>query len=110
MSIAEFERFNADLAADADMRTAAQAAASGLASLVAFATERGYSVTLDDATAFIKARTSQVMSNEEMDAIAGGGNAEMNVKDVSYALVSANGGCSIYAEVVSAVAGVVVLI
>ena len=42
--------------------------------------------------------------------VAGGGNAEMNVKDVSYALISANGGCSIYAEVVSAVAGVVVLI
>jgi predicted ribosomally synthesized peptide with nif11-like leader len=72
MSNAEFERFNADLAADPELQEAAKTAATGLASLVAFAKERGYNVTLEDATAYLKARAPQLMSSEEMDAIAGG--------------------------------------
>lgn len=79
MSNAEFERFSADLAADAEMRAAAKTAATGLAAIVAFATERGYAVTLEDATTYIKARASRGMSEEEMDAIAGGNGPEVAV-------------------------------
>jgi predicted ribosomally synthesized peptide with nif11-like leader len=71
MSKTEFERFNADLAADPALQAEAKAAATGLASLVAFATQRGYDVTLDDASSYIKARAQQ-LSPEELDALSGG--------------------------------------
>lgn len=75
MSKAEFERFTEELAADPALQAEAKAAATGLAALVAFAMQRGYDVTLDDAASHIKARAPQQMSGEELDTIAGGAGA-----------------------------------
>src|SRR5262249_8488607 len=73
MSLSECERFAADLQSNAALRTEAQG--TPLASLVALAVSRGYSITLEEARQHLRARPSapgRVLSDAELDGIAAG--------------------------------------
>lgn len=114
MSKAEVERFHEDLASNPVLQGEAKAAATGLASVVAFAKKHGYEFTLDDAKSYIQARAPRELDDQQLDALAGGAKdvaaAQTNV--VVNAEVAANAAVAtdvaVGAEV--AVAAVVVLI
>ncbi len=81
MSIAEIERFAADLQSNAALKAEAEKAqadkshATPLACAVAFATSKGYAFTADHAKEHIKAKAKvagKELSDAELDKIAGG--------------------------------------
>jgi hypothetical protein len=81
MSIAEIERFAADLQSDdalhaeAEKSQAEKSQASPLARSVAFAKSKGYSFTEDEAREFAKAQAvagGKVISDADLDGVAGG--------------------------------------
>jgi hypothetical protein len=82
MSLSECDRFEADLQSSAALRAEAAKAAAGtsaatpLARVVALASNKGYSVTVEDARQHLKARATaagKVLSDAELDGVAGGG-------------------------------------
>ena len=72
MSVAEIERFNADLKAKPALLAALKGHAASLSSIVSFAVSRGYEVTVDDVRAAVRAAKSD-LSDEAIDKIAAGG-------------------------------------
>lgn len=114
MSKVEVERFSKDLATNPAMQAEAKAAATGLASIVAFAKKHGYAFTLDDAKAYIQARTPRELNDTQLDALAGGARdvaaAQTNV--IANAEVAINAAVATDAAVGAevAVAAVIVLI
>lgn len=72
MSQADVERFVADLEANPDLLAEVTKNAGGIASIVEIATGKGYDVTLDEAKAYIQAQAKAELSDEQLDAIAGG--------------------------------------
>ena len=81
MSLSECERFTADLQANEALRAeAAKVHADpsqepALARMVALATSKGYSVTLEEAREHLKAKaaaTGKVLSDADLDDVAGG--------------------------------------
>ena len=72
MSKADVERFVADLKANPDLLAEVKESAAGVASVVEIATSKGYDITLDEAKAYIQGQTKEELSDEQLDAIAGG--------------------------------------
>jgi len=81
MSIAEIERFAADLKSNAALRAEAEKTqtekqhATPLARSVAFAASKGYGFTHEEAKAHVKARAAasgKPLTDAELDGVAGG--------------------------------------
>nr|WP_170134870.1 Nif11-like leader peptide family natural product precursor [Acuticoccus kandeliae] len=72
MSLSEAKRFADDLVADRTMAAELKDSATGLASVVDFAKERGYDFNVDEAKDFIQSRTPKELTDEQLDAVAGG--------------------------------------
>jgi predicted ribosomally synthesized peptide with nif11-like leader len=72
MSQSEVERFVSDLKSDAALREDLKGSAAGVASVVAFAQARGYDIGADEARQYISAKMGRELSDDQLDAIAGG--------------------------------------
>ena len=72
MSSSEVERFVSDLKTDDGLRSTLAEHASGVGSVVSFANEKGYEITVEEASAYIQAQAGKDLSDEQLDAIAGG--------------------------------------
>jgi len=72
MSQADIQRFVSDLKANQGLLDEVKSGAVGLASLVELAQARGYDFTADEARAYIRGQASQELSDEQLDAVAGG--------------------------------------
>ncbi len=80
MSIAEIDRFVADLSADSTLRAEAEKSAAAishaapLARAVAFATSKGYGFTIEEARQHVKehaAAAGKVLTDAELDGVVG---------------------------------------
>lgn len=72
MSVAEAERFVEDLSNNAELLAETKGEAAGLASVVEFAQAKGYDFNIDEAKAFINSKSPQELTDQQLDAIAGG--------------------------------------
>jgi len=72
VSQSEIDRFAEDLKADAGLRAELASSATGIASVVRFAGEKGYKIKSEDVAAYIQAQTASELSDAQLDAIAGG--------------------------------------
>lgn len=107
MSQAEVERFVEDLKNDEGLRSELSAHASGVGSVVAFAKDKGYDVTADEASAYINAQAGRELSDDELDAVAGGKGAD---NQHSNSQVSANTNVAASAEAVVYIAAVAAVV
>ncbi len=81
MSKAEMERFANDIKNNPELMAEAKEKAGGLASLVEFVKSKGYDVSADEAKAYIHEKAGRVLSDNELDAVAGAGTADSQVVD-----------------------------
>lgn len=72
MSQAEIERFVNDLASNESLRETVVNASEGVESLVAIAQDHGYDINIDEARDYIQANTQGDLSDDQLDAVAGG--------------------------------------
>jgi predicted ribosomally synthesized peptide with nif11-like leader len=72
MSQADIDRFVADLKDNPQMLEEIKAGATGLASIVEQAQAKGYDITVDEAKSYIREQANQDLSDEQLDAVAGG--------------------------------------
>ena len=72
MSQADVERFVSDLKSDEGLRAELAGQASGIASVVEFAKGKGYDITADEAKDYIQSHAPNELSDEQLDAVAGG--------------------------------------
>lgn len=72
MSQADVERFVADLKSDDGLRGELSEHASGIGSVVEFAKGKGYDITADEAKDYIQAQTPNELTDDQLDAVAGG--------------------------------------
>jgi predicted ribosomally synthesized peptide with nif11-like leader len=72
VSATEIERFNRDVKADTVLRDQLKQRSGTPADIVAFAAERGYSFSVDEANAYAKATGSMELDDAQLDAVAGG--------------------------------------
>lgn len=72
MSQEEIERFVGDLKNSEALRTGLSETASGVGSVVAYAKDNGYDISADEASAYISAQAGRDLSDQELDAVAGG--------------------------------------
>lgn len=72
MSQADVERFVADLKKDPALLKQVQGSSTGLASVVSLAKSKGYDVTMDEAKAYIDQQAKKELSDDQLDAVAGG--------------------------------------
>lgn len=72
MSAADVERFVVDLKTNTDLMAKVENQAAGLDSVVALAREHGYDISVDDAKAYIQAQSGQALTDDQMEALAGG--------------------------------------
>ncbi len=72
MSQADIERFVADLKSDTGMMDELKGGSTGLASVVEFASGKGYDISIDEAKAYIQEQAKQELSDDQLDSIAGG--------------------------------------
>jgi hypothetical protein len=82
MSLSECDRFAADLQSNEALRAEAEKAHAApspenpLARMVALASSKGYSVTVEEAREHLRAKAAangKVLSDAELDGVAGGG-------------------------------------
>jgi predicted ribosomally synthesized peptide with nif11-like leader len=72
MSIAEAERFANELGTNKELLAEVMANASGVASVVKVANAHGFNVTVDEAKQFIESRSPKELTDDQLDAVAGG--------------------------------------
>ncbi len=72
MSQADIERFVADLQTNPDLLAEVTKSAGDIASIVEIANGKGYEVSLDEAKAYINAQAKGELSDEQLNAVAGG--------------------------------------
>lgn len=72
MSSSEVERFVADLKSDEGLRSALSDHASGVGSVVSFANDKGYDISVDEANSYIQGQAGSDLSDAQLDAVAGG--------------------------------------
>lgn len=72
MSQADVERFVGDLKSDSSLLEGLKSEATGIASVVNFAKSKGYDISVDEAKAYISEQSKQELSDDQLDAIAGG--------------------------------------
>jgi predicted ribosomally synthesized peptide with nif11-like leader len=73
MSLADAQRFCADVASNKQLNDKVKPMAAGLASIVAAAKTHGYDFTLDELKQAIRERARRELSDAHLEAIAGGG-------------------------------------
>ncbi len=92
MSQADIERFVDDLKSNAELLEGLKAQAAGLASVVDFARSKGYDITVDEAKAYIREQARQDLTDDQLDAVAGGkhhGGGSAATKVAAYAVEAA---------------------
>ena len=72
MSQADLTRFIEDLKTNPDLQAKVKEGAGGLDSIVAMAKESGYDVTLQEVKDYLQSQSAKDLSNDEMEALAGG--------------------------------------
>lgn len=72
MALSDAKRFAEDLSNNEDLRETVKSEATGLASIVDFAKSRGYDFTIDEAKEFIQSRAPQELTDQQLEAVAGG--------------------------------------
>jgi len=72
MSTVDIERFVSDLQANASLLDEAKGVSGGVAAMADFAKSKGYDVTADEAKAYISDKANAELSDDQMDAVAGG--------------------------------------
>lgn len=72
MSQADIEKFVSDLKSNPDLLDQVRQGAGGLQSVVDLAKSKGYDVNLDEAKAYIHDQAGQTLSDDQLDAVAGG--------------------------------------
>ena len=72
MSQADIERFVSDLKENQVLLDEVKSGAIGLAAVVDLAQAKGYDITVDEAKAYIREQAKQELSDEQLDAVAGG--------------------------------------
>lgn len=72
MSQADADRFVEDLKNNEELRAELSGQATGIASVVTFAKDKGYDVTGQDVATYIEGQAGQDLTDEQLDAIAGG--------------------------------------
>ena len=75
MSQADIDRFTRDLQSNEALRDEVRGGASGVASIVEIAKRHGYDVTVDEVKSHIRGRASQDLSDQQLEALAGGAGA-----------------------------------
>ena len=93
MSKADVARLVADLKTNETLRADLQAKGGSLASLVEFGRVHGYDFTLEDAKAYIAETSGRALSDDDLDAVAGGeGATVVAVMTGPVAIVVSGGG------------------
>ncbi|XWN30184.1 MAG: Nif11-like leader peptide family RiPP precursor [Devosia sp.] len=96
MSTSEVKRFVDDLSANKKLLDEAQGKSTGIESLVSLAKERGYDFTVDEVKEYIRAESQHELSDEDLDAIAGGAgqgsSAKTAVMTTSVSATTVSGG------------------
>ena len=88
MSQSDVERFVSDLKSDEGLRSELSSHASGIGSVVEFAKSKGYDISADEARGYIQSQTPNDLSDEQLDAIAGGkGHHSSTVSETQIATV-----------------------
>lgn len=68
----EKECFSGDLKSDYGLRTALADTTSGVSSVISFANDKGYEISVDEANAYIKGQMDHELSDEQLGSVAGG--------------------------------------
>jgi len=105
MSQADIERFITDIKGNEEMLGELQKGSTGLAHAVDYAKSKGYDITLDDAKSYISAQANADLSDDQLDAVAGGKDNQTSSSEVSVAT-----NVSTAAEVSSAAVAVSVIV
>ena len=87
MSSSEVERFVADLKSDEGLRSALSDHASGVGSVVSFANDKGYDISVDEANSYIQGQAGSDLSDAQLDAVAGGKGSPSTVSETQVATV-----------------------
>jgi len=72
MSQADIQRFVSDLKDNQGLLNEVKSGAVGLAAVVELAQSKGYDITVDEAKAYIRGQANKELSDEQLDAVAGG--------------------------------------
>ena len=72
MCDSEIQRFISDIKSDETLRMELTSQASGVGSVVEFAKSHDYDVTAEDVIAHMRAQLGKELSDEDLDAVAGG--------------------------------------
>lgn len=72
MSKADIEKFVSDLKSNPDLLEEVKQSAGGLQSVVELAKGKGYDISLDEAKAYIQDKAGATLSDDQLDALAGG--------------------------------------
>ncbi|MBT5433536.1 MAG: Nif11-like leader peptide family natural product precursor [Alphaproteobacteria bacterium] len=89
MSQSEIERFVEALKNDPELHKQLTAKASGLGSVVEIAQGLGYDFTLDEARSHARSLSNVDLTDDQLEAIAGGGAATVTVEAVAMATTEA---------------------
>lgn len=72
MSREDVERFVGDLKSNSDLLDEVREGAGGLQSVVDLAKDKGYDISLDEAKSYIQDKANAKLSDQQLDAVAGG--------------------------------------
>ena len=92
MSQSEIEHFIADLKSDEAPRTELSEKATSIAAVVEFANHNGYDITADEARAYMKEQIGQDLSDDGLEALAGGTGTEAVLGAAVIATTNIGGG------------------
>jgi len=114
MSATDIERFVADLKGNASLLDEAKGVSGGLAAMVTFADSKGYGITVDEAKAYISDKANAELSDDQLDAVAGGKTHHSSVSTsttiATSTVVAANVSDAAEIEVAIAVGAVVAVV
>ena len=72
MSQADIQRFVSDLKGNPELLEGVKSGTVGLGAVVELAQAKGYDITVDEAKAYIRDQAKQDLSDDQLDAVAGG--------------------------------------
>jgi len=72
MSQVDIQRFVSDLKGNQALLDEVKSGAVGLGAVVELAQSKGYDITVEEAKAYIRDQANQELSDEQLDAVAGG--------------------------------------
>ena len=110
MSNSEVERFVGDLKTDDGLRSTLAEHASGVGSIVSFANEKGYEITVEEAGAYIQAQAGNDLSDDQLDEVSGGKGQSVGVSTQTEVATTVDVATVAQAGVVAEVAAVAVVV